>query len=100
MTTIKDFPNYSITKDGKIYSHKRKRFIIPSQSDGYYRTIISNDEGKKHYLIHRLVAETFIPNPDNKFQVNHKNKDIKNNRVDNLEWVTDKENKIHAVQTK
>jgi len=51
---------------------------------------------RKNWILHKLIAITFIPNPENKPQVNHKDGNKNNNSVDNLEWVTDRENKIHA----
>ncbi len=60
--------------------------------DGYVRVCLSNRGTHKHYTVHRLVALTFIPNPDNLPQVNHKDENPQNNSVDNLEWCTGKQN--------
>ena len=94
---IKNYPAYSITKDGKVYSHTKKIYRKFNEVDGYNRVQLHNKGKVQSFLVQRLVAEAFIPNPDNKPQVNHKNKKIKDNRVENLEWATGPENILHAI---
>ena len=64
---------------------------------GYIQMIARDKKETKYLYIHRLVAEAFIPNPENKPHVNHIDSNKKNNCVSNLEWVTPKENVIHSV---
>jgi hypothetical protein len=64
--------------------------------EGYWSIFLSKNGIAKSYLIHRLVAIAFIPNPENKLQVNHKDLNRANTHVDNLEWCTNQENAIHG----
>lgn len=93
---------YSVTDDGRVYSIRRDKWLkvccnpdSKHTSQQYGRV---NINGKVNY-VHRLVAEAFIPNPDNKPTVNHINGDKGDNRVENLEWATMKENIQHAWDT-
>lgn len=63
---------------------------------GYYRLSLSKNGECKNFTLHRLIAKAFIPNPHNKPEINHINGIKTDNRIDNLEWVTTKENVIHA----
>lgn len=88
--------DYEITRNGEIINKRWGNRKVKPQPNGkgYLRVHIA---GKMHF-VHRLVAEKYIPNPDNKPQVNHKDGNKLNNCVDNLEWVTNKENRAHAIE--
>lgn len=81
-------------------SYKRCSFIKKQtvMRKGYLIVTLSFNKKHKQVLVHRLVALAFIPNPNNKPQVNHIDGNKQNNCISNLEWVTDKENMIHASQ--
>lgn len=86
---IKGYENYGVDEFGNIYSFKRK-IVMKQQTDnrGYKKIMLRNNNESKVLLVHRLVAQAFIPNPNNLPQVNHKDENKSNNCVDNLEWCT------------
>lgn len=80
------YDKYFITIDGKIWSEKTHKFLSPFLKNGYLAINLSIDNKYQSVYIHRLVAEAFIPNPDNLPCVNHKDENKLNNNIDNLEW--------------
>lgn len=86
---------YYVSSDGRVLG--ANGLLKPVRGkDGYLRCNIAQDGKFRLWLVHRLVAEAFIPNPDNKPEVNHIDGDKANNNVSNLEWVTREENIRHA----
>lgn len=101
---IKTHPTYLVSNLGGIKNtaYNKERILKPSKNDqGYLVVDLFNDNcnrRRKNHKVHRLVAELFIPNPENKLEVNHKDGNKQNNKVDNLEWATKSENTKHAYR--
>ena len=84
---------YKVSTEGNIKSIRRNKILSQdTNQDGYKRVQLYKNKASKNYSVHRLVAQAFIPNPDNLPQVNHKDEDKSNNCVSNLEWITPKDN--------
>ena len=98
---------YAATPDGKVFSIKGSRqsgfnpqSLTPRKvSLGYHGITLCKDGVFKQCLLHRIIAQTFIPNPENKPTINHKDGNKQNNCVANLEWCTQKEQIKHAIET-
>lgn len=109
---MKDIPwyewLYSVTEDWQIWSYPKLisvyrwkrlnpwRCLSACKSKWYYLVSLTKENNRRSIAVHRLVALTYIPNPDNKPQVNHINWIKTDNRVENLEWCTALENQLHA----
>ena len=90
-------PHLTLYEDGRLYNHKTKKFKKwTKDTNGYMKTQIWFSGKPKNVHQHRLLAESFIPNPKCKSQVNHINGIKSDNRIENLEWVTQSENAKHS----
>jgi len=97
---VENYPKYEVSTHGRIRKSNNLRILkVQNPKHKYISPIIVNDDGKKAVALHRLIALTFIPNPKNKPYVNHKDRDTRNNNLDNLEWVTGSENMKHMYAT-
>ena len=91
---------YRVDPSGKIINRDTYGHVMPFDQDGYLYVVLTDYEGQnKKYRLHRLIAQTYIPNPNNLPQVNHIDGNKYNNDVSNLEWCSAKENTAHALQT-
>ncbi len=104
MVKIKNFEDYFITEDGNVISFKKygnknwRKLKSVKNNSGYLFVCLRNKYGKSFSKsIHRLMAETFISNPDNKPEVGHKDCNPLNNNVNNLYWCYSKENMNHPI---
>ena len=101
---IKGYENkYQVSNTGKIKALNyrntgKEREISMKNNKGYYEVALWKDSKRKMFLVHRLVAQMFIPNPDNLPQVNHIDENKTNNCVDNLEWCTQLYNNLYGTR--
>ena len=102
MKDIRNYENmYAVTEDGRVWSYKSNKFLKQTLLNrGYLQVELYNNGVGKKFLIHRLVAEAYLPNPDNLPQVNHKDENKQNNSVEKLEWCTEKENDNYGNRNK
>ena len=90
---IQGYPLYMIYPDGTVFTRIRRKFLKQGVNQGgYHRVCLCRDGKPKGFCVHRLVGEAFIPNPDNKPELDHINQDKSDNRIENLRWVTKSEN--------
>lgn len=94
---IPGFPTYEVSDTGKFRNKKRNKPVIENEKWGLYKRVkLSRNNNRFYFSSHRIVAMTFIPNPDNKPIVCHKDNNKYNNCADNLYWGTHKENTQQA----
>ena len=100
----KDIPGYEglyeVSNTGFVRNKKRNKLLKGFIDRNGYKIVLLSYKGQKHFSVHRLVAEVFIPNINNSYQVNHKDEDKTNNNVDNLEWCDCKYNINYGLRTK
>lgn len=103
---IKEFENYYISSNGFVYKRNKKTkklkelYTIKNSKHSYIKFNLQKNKKSVSKLLHRLIAEYFIPNPYNFTEVNHIDGNKKNNKINNLEWCTRQQNMSHAVKNK
>jgi hypothetical protein len=95
---IKSLDRITKHSDGKTIFYKGKELNQTTTTHGYKSVMFSDGKIRKRSLVHRLIALSFIPNPENKPQINHISGIRSDNRIENLEWCTNKENSIHSFK--
>ena len=94
MRDVKNYEGlYAVTSCGRVYGYKNKKFLKPRVSkNGYFRVNLCKNGECKQFLVHRLVAEAYIPNPENLPEVDHIDNDKTHNYINNLQWISHKDN--------
>lgn len=96
--TVIEYDHYEVNQFGEIRHKKRQHILKPRKNKGGYLYVNFNINGhRSNFAVHRIVANAFIPNPNHKPEVNHKDGNKENNCVNNLEWVNSSENKIYFI---
>lgn len=97
---VNGFPGYFVSDDGCIFSTRKgclTKLRLNKTRNEYLSIMLRNGKTKKQFLVHRLVANAFIPNPMNLPQVNHRDENKENNAVSNLEWCTARYNQNYGT---
>lgn len=103
MIPYKECSRYLIYEDGRIWDQKRNRFVpqsVRSKKGGYMCVTLNINGNIVQKSVHRLVAQAYIPNPNNYPMVNHKDENPKNNHKDNLEWCDAQYNNTYGIRLK
>lgn len=100
MIQIADYPRYFVNESGQIWDSKRNDYLCPfvRSKKGYLAVNLYNERGGRMFSVHRIVAQAFIPNPNNLPQVNHKDENPRNNSKDNLEWCDAQYNNTYGTR--
>ena len=99
MRVLDLFSGYTIREDGQVRNRHGRVISQQIGNSGYIRIELWSSGSGKKYLLHRLLAQAFIPNPKAKPQINHIDGNKTNNALSNLEWCSQSENQLHAYRT-
>ena len=97
--SISEYGNYQVSNIGRVKNVDTHRILKPNiRQNGYYQICLSQNNSKTQLYIHRLVAQEFIENPDNKNVVDHMNRNRADNTIKNLRWVSNAENQMNKTK--